>query len=137
MVDDCIFCKIIKGEVPCSKVYEDDSVIAFLDIAPNNLGHSLVVPKEHHETIIDTPDETLAKLMTVCKKVGAAVMKATGCGGFHVNQNNFKTAGQLVPHIHFHIIPRIEGDGYKFWPHKEYAEGEMEEYMKRIKDALE
>ena len=136
MMDDCVFCKIIKGDIPCSKVYEDEDTLAFLDIAPNNPGHTLVITKEHHETMLDTPDELLCKLIAAVKNVALGVKKATGCLGFNIAQNNYKMAGQLVPHIHFHIIPRVEGDGFKFWPHKEYAEGEMEEWRNKIAEAL-
>lgn len=133
---DCLFCKIIAGEIPCAKVYEDDDTLAFLDIAPNNKGHTLVVPKKHYETMLDTPDDVLCKIMSAVKNVAAAVKKGTGCGGFNIAQNNYKTAGQLVPHIHFHIIPRVEGDGFEFWPQKKYEEGEMEKWQKKIEAAL-
>ena len=135
-MDDCIFCKIVKGEIPSSKVYEDDYTIAFLDIAPNNKGHTLVISREHYENMIDVPDGVLQKMIIIVKKVAAAVKKGTECGGFNVTQNNFKIAGQLVPHIHFHIIPRVEGDGFKFWPTTKYGEGEMEEWRKKIEEAL-
>jgi histidine triad (HIT) family protein len=136
MTDDCIFCKIVKGDIPSAKVYEDPDTLAFLDIAPNSKGHTLVVSKQHHEALLETPDDVLAKLMTVSKKVAAAVMKGTGAGGFNFNQNNYRIAGQLVPHIHFHIIPRFEGDGLKFWPQKKYEEGEMEAVREKIEGAL-
>jgi len=133
MSDDCIFCKIIKGDIPSYKVYEDDKVIAFLDTAPNNFGHTLVVPKKHTETLLDTPDETLSYLMSVSKKVAKAVLDATGTKGFNLAQNNFPVAGQEVPHVHFHIIPRLEDDDYKFWPHRQYAEGQADELAEKIR----
>ena len=132
----CIFCKIVAGEIPCAKIYEDDYTLAFLDIAPNNKGHTLVISKEHYETMLDIPDSVLQKLIIAVKKVSVAVKKGTGCGGFNIAQNNYKIAGQLVPHIHFHIIPRVEGDGFKFWPQGKYEDGEMEEWRKKIEDAL-
>ncbi len=136
MADECIFCKIIAGEVTCSKVYEDEDTLAFLDIAPNNFGHTLVIPKSHHEALLETPDEVLSKLMVASKKVARAVMVGTGCKGFNFNQNNYKVAGQLVPHVHFHIIPRLEDDGFEFWSQKKYDEGEIEEYRKKIESAF-
>jgi histidine triad (HIT) family protein len=87
--------------------------------------------------MIDVPEELLQKMIVAVKKVAVAVKKGTGCGGFNVAQNNFKIAGQLVPHIHFHIIPRVEGDGFKFWATTKYEEGEMEEWRKKIEEALE
>jgi len=137
MMTDCIFCKIIAGDIPCAKVYEDDDTLAFLDIAPNNKGHTLVVSKKHYETILDTPDDMLCRIISAVKKVAAAVKKGTGCGGFNVTQNNYRIAGQLVPHIHFHIIPRIEGDEFKFWPQGKYEEGEMEKWRAKIAKELE
>jgi histidine triad (HIT) family protein len=133
---DCIFCKILRGEIPCAKVYQDNDTLAFLDIAPNNKGHTLVISKQHHETILDTPTETLQKLIAAVQKVSAAVYKATGSKGFNVIQNNYRVSGQLVPHIHFHIIPRNEEDGFEFWPQGKYEAGELEEWQEKVKKAL-
>ncbi len=132
----CIFCKIIRGEIPSSKVYEDDEILAFLDIMPVHKGHTLVIPKQHYETILDTPDELLQKIITVVKKVGGAVIKAAQTDGFNVLQSNNETAGQVVPHLHFHIIPRHVDDNLKFWPQGKYNEGEMQEYLEDIKKHL-
>ena len=82
-MSDCIFCKIIKGELPCAKVYEDAKVVAFLDIKPVNPGHVMVVPKEHHETILDTPEDILAAIILAVKKIAPAVLKAVGSEGFN------------------------------------------------------
>ncbi len=132
---DCIFCKIIKGEVPCSKVYEDDDVLAFLDISPNNKGHTLVIPKQHHETILDIPDELLKKVIMLVKKVSIVLKKDSD--GINILQNNYKPGGQLVPHIHFHIIPRFENDNHKFeWSHIKYEDGEVEQYRQKIENLL-
>jgi histidine triad (HIT) family protein len=108
-MSDCIFCKIAKGEIPSVKVYEDDGVLAFLDISPVEKGHTLVISKRtHSEALIDTPPEILAEMVAAAKKIGAAMLKA-GWGGFNVAQNNYPDGGQAVPHIHFHIIPRAKG----------------------------
>ncbi|NQU78645.1 HIT family protein [Candidatus Woesearchaeota archaeon] len=136
-MDDCIFCKIVRGEAPCAKVYEDSDVIAFLSIPPNNKGHTLVIPKEHYETILDVPEEILCRVVLGVQKVAGAVKQGTGCGGFNIVQNNFRTAGQIVSHLHFHIIPRVEDDGFRFWPSTKYDEGEIEEWRLKITEALE
>ena len=136
MSDECIFCKIIKGEIPCTKVYEDDNVFAFLDIGPVNKGHTLVMPKEHYETILDMPDELLCSVTKAVKKLSKAVKEGTGCGGLCILQNNFKISGQLVPHYHVHIIPRLETDELKHWPQGKYAEGEADEIAEKIKKVI-
>ena len=134
-MNDCIFCKIIKGEVPCVKVFEDGDLLAFLDIAPINKGHTLVIPKQHYETIDQVPKELLHKIMDKVQDIAKALLKMSD--GVNVQENNKKIAGQLVPHVHFHVIPRHKGDGFKFtWEHKKYEEGEMEEYMERIVELL-
>jgi len=136
-MEDCIFCKIIKGELPCSKLYEDDKVFAFLDIAPVNKGHALVIPKEHYETLMDIPDDILKEVSVIVKKIAEAVKKAVNADGISIGQSNYKAAGQLVPHIHFHIMPRFEDDGLKLWPQGKYKEGEMDSYREKIVEALE
>lgn len=133
---DCIFCKIIAGELPCTKVYEDNKVLAFLDIGPINPGHTLVIPKEHHKTLVDLPDESLKDVMPVTKKIGQAIISELGADGFNVGLNNGQAAGQEVDHVHFHVIPRHKGDGLKHWPSQEYAEGENERVADKIKQAL-
>ena len=135
-MSDCIFCKIIKGEIPCTKVYEDDNVLAFLDIGPVNKGHTLVIPKEHHETILDMPEELLCAVASAVKKVSKAIAHGTGCDGFNVLQSNYKASGQLVPHYHAHIIPRLESDGLKHWPQGKYDEGEADEIAEKIRKSL-
>jgi histidine triad (HIT) family protein len=134
---DCIFCKIVKKEIPSSIVYEDKNTLAFLDISPLNRGHALVIPKKHYETIADIPESEIADLMKVVRKVGIATQKAVGAHGLNITQNNGKAAEQFVPHMHFHLIPRFEEDGiYMTHPKKKYAEGEMEETRKRIADNI-
>lgn len=106
MKDDCLFCKIGAGIIPSVKIYEDEGILAFLDISPVEKGHTLVISKrEHTETLLDTPPEILAEMLAVAKKIGNAMIKA-GFGGFNVVQNNFEDGGQAIPHIHFHVIPR-------------------------------
>ncbi len=131
-MQDCIFCKIIKGEIPSSKIYENDKVFCFLDIMPVNKGHTLVIPKKHYETILDIPEDLLKEVITVTKKVSKAVKQGTKADGISIGQSNFKAGGQVVPHLHFHIIPRYSGDGLKFWPQNKYEEGEMNSYKEKI-----
>ena len=109
-MENCLFCRIINGEVPSVKVYEDDLVLAYLDINPVSKGHTLVIPKAHSEGLLDTPDETLAAVVARTKKIAAYIKEVLGCGGFNIVQNNGETAGQTVRHVHFHIVPRYEGD---------------------------
>ncbi len=132
MSKDCIFCKIIKGEIPCNKIYEDKEFLAFLDIKPINKGHALVVPKLHCKNLFDFPKSEETDLIEFIKKVAKAIVKATNADGFNLGMNNGRAAGQIVEHAHFHIIPRFSNDGFKHWPGKEYAEGEMEEIQKKI-----
>tara|TARA_Y100000310_G_scaffold345746_1_gene469166 strand:+ start:10481 stop:10888 length:408 start_codon:yes stop_codon:yes gene_type:complete len=135
-MSDCIFCKLVKGEIPSSKVFEDDKTIAFLDIAPVNKGHVLVIPKEHFETILDTPEDTLKEVIATTKKVTAAVKKGVNADGITVGQSNFEAAGQVVPHLHFHIMPRFKDDGLKLWPQGTYEDKEMDEYKDKIINSM-
>jgi histidine triad (HIT) family protein len=134
-MEGCLFCKIVEGEIPCAKLYEDEKILSFLDIAPANKGHALVMPKEHYETLLDVPDDI--ELMKVVKKVVRAMSSALGNEGFNILVNNKKGAGQLVPHLHVHIIPRFAGDGIKLnWMPKRYRDKEIEEFKEKIKSFL-
>ena len=132
----CIFCKISKGEIPCTKIYEDEHVLSFLDISPVHPGHALVILKKHYETITDIPDDEIIPLMHVLQKVCKGVKKGVDSEGYNVIMNNYKAAGQLVPHAHFHIIPRFEGDGLKQWPQGRYKEGQDKTVAENIKKIL-
>ena len=134
-MENCIFCKIIKGEIPSFKVYEDNNVFAFLDIAPVNKGHVLVIPKNHSENIHDVSDEDLKHLISAAKNLSDAVKKGVGADGVNVSNSSGIAAGQTVMHTHFHIIPRFKGDGLKHWPQGKYGEGEMQKYAELIKTA--
>lgn len=130
---DCLFCKIIAGEVPSEKVYEDEDTLAFMDIYPVNPGHTLVVPKKHFANFEEIPEEELAKVIATVKKVGTSIKKGLGVEGYNVTENNDPVAGQVIPHIHFHIIPRSEGDGVELWPGTPYQEGKAQEILSKIK----
>jgi len=133
---DCIFCKIIKGELPSAKIYEDADTLAFLDIGPVNKGHALVIPKAHVEQFIDMDNEAAENLIVAVKKVVQAVLKGVGADGINVMTSNGEAAGQVVPHVHFHLIPRFKGDGFKFWPQGKYEEREMEEIAGKIRGEM-
>lgn len=131
---DCLFCKIIRGEIPSAKVYEDGYVYAFLDIAPSFPGHCLVVPKNHCRNILEIAPEEMAHIVKAVQKIAPAVLKAAGADGFNVIQNNGESAGQTVFHTHFHIIPRKAGDGLGLWTPGEYASmDEMAETAQKIR----
>ena len=135
MDSECIFCKIVAGDIPCAKVYESDSCLAFLDIAPVSAGHALVLPKGHYPTLMDIPFELGGDLVRALSSVGRAVMEATGADGLNLMQNNFEAAGQLVHHAHYHLIPRFSDDGLKLWPQAGYDDqDEMERLAARIAD---
>lgn len=108
---------IVAGQIPCHKLYEDDHVLSFLDVGPLCEGHCLVIPKAHHVTIDELPDGVAGACAAAVGRVSRAVIAATGVSGWNVLQNNGPVAGQVVGHVHFHIIPRREGDalGYR-WP---------------------
>lgn len=135
-MNDCLFCKIIAKEIPSVGVYEDDQVYAFLDIHPVQPGHVLVVPKMHSEALHDASPSALQGLSLAIQRVGRAVMDGLGVKGFNLQQNNGTVAGQVIPHLHFHIIPRRENDGLHLWSGKAYAEREAEGIADKIKSGL-
>jgi|SRR3989344_2289548 len=135
-MNDCIFCKIVKGEIPSNKVYEDEKVLAFLDIGPVNKGHALVIPKEHYVNIYDIPENLLKNVIAAVKKVSKAVKKGVNADGINLNMSNDPSAGQVVMHFHMHVIPRFKNDNLKLWPQSKYKEGEAEEVKKKIKENL-
>jgi len=107
---DCIFCKIVSGEVPSVNIYEDDRVLAFMDINPLNDGHLLIIPKAHAATIYEIAEADFLAVMSVTRKLAAAVQKALSPDGINLLQLNGKAANQVVPHLHVHIVPRWSGD---------------------------
>ena len=114
---NCIFCKIIAGQIPCVKVYEDETVLSFLDVGPLVEGHTLVIPKAHHATVMEIPPEVLAAVNARIPKIARAVLAATGAKACHVLVNNGAEAMQSVGHLHYHILPRRAGDTFRIpWP---------------------
>lgn len=132
---DCIFCSIVRGELPSYKVYEDDRTMAFLDIRPVNAGHTLVIPKQHSTNIFDIPPEDWAAVAEVVRKIAIAI-EETGADGVNIGMNNREHAGQVVHHPHVHVIPRFKGDGLKLMPQRSYKEGEAEATAEKIRAAL-
>ena len=126
-MENCIFCKIVGGEIPSAKVLETDEVLAFLDINPVSKGHTLVIPKTHYASFPEIPVDLVGRLGEALQKIGTAVKSKLNCNGFNVLLNNDRAAGQLIDHSHFHLIPRSDADGVMSWPPVHpYAEGEIE-----------
>jgi len=138
MSSNCIFCEIVKGNIPCAKVYEDNDVLAFMDIGPVVKGHILVIPKAHHNPITETPAAVLQKLIAVVQQVARAQVTGLAADGVNVSQANGETAGQIVPHIHFHVIPRFAADGHhRNWTPLKYTDSsEMNSYADRIRQSF-
>jgi len=135
---ECIFCRILKGELAAQKVFENERIVAFLDINPISWGHTLVMPKAHHETFTDLPDDVAGALVLATQQVARAVVKAAGAEGFNLLMNNHRCSGQAIPHAHFHVIPRKSDDKIKFnWLTKPYAQpGEIEKVASAIRGAF-
>jgi histidine triad (HIT) family protein len=133
---DCIFCKIVRGELPSYKVYEDDATLAFLDIHPVNAGHTLVIPKNHSTNIFDIPQKDWEAVTKRSRLVALAIEKGLDADGVNIAMNNREHAGQVVGHPHIHVIPRFKGDGLKLMPQREYLEGEAEPTAEKIRGAL-
>lgn len=129
----CIFCKIIANKIPAYRIYEDDYSLAFLDINPVHPGHALVIPKKHAANLEEIEEADLQKLIVVVKTVGGLLKEKLGYAGYNVNISNDPVAGQEVPHLHFHLVPRLAGDGLMLWPHSQYAAGEAEEILRKLK----
>jgi len=130
---ESIFTKIIKGEIPCHRVFENDHLLAFLDITPLSEGHSLVVPKQQVERLEDLPPELAAEIGRQLGVIAKRVIAATGAEAYSILQNNGEVAGQEVPHVHFHIIPRRAGDGLGYrWNAKPATPEALADLAKRI-----
>ena len=112
--NDCVFCKIVSGEIPSTKTYEDDNFIGILDTNPETYGHTLVIPKKHFENLLDTPSSLGNEMLDAIKKVSLNLAKESKAEGFNVIFNIHKIAGQEVQHVHAHILPRRQNDGMRF-----------------------
>lgn len=127
---DGLFLKIISGEIPSSKIYEDEHTFAFLDINPVNHGHTLVVPKDRYPNVYDVPEDVWVHVMKTVRKIAPAVKKAVGADGINIIMNNDPAADQLVTdHAHIHIVPRFKDDGFTSWPGTPYQNDEEKEHV--------
>ncbi len=134
---NCIFCKIVAGQIPCHKVYEDDNVLAFLDVGPLSQGHTLVIPKGHWVTLDEVPSEISAAIGMVLPVIAKAVCNATGIADFNILQNNGKLAHQAVGHVHFHIIPKTADTGLGIdWPAGKLEPEQASDLLAKIKASL-
>ena len=132
-MDDCIFCKIIKGEIPSYKIYEDEHTFAFLDIAGDIDGHTLVIPKKHFTNILDCDSKTLGYVMESVKKISNHYVNNCGYNGVNILNANDKSAQQSVFHLHFHILPRKNDDGVDAFPHFDGAKYDIKEMHNKLK----
>lgn len=137
-MNDCLFCKIVAGQIPALKLFENEHVLAFMDIAPVVKGHALVIPKAHHDALRHAPDAVLAEVIAAVRRIAQAQQDGLGADGVNVHQANGAAAGQVVPHLHFHVIPRFKHDGHHWnWPAHSYADSaEAAALADRIQAAL-
>lgn len=133
MLTDCIFCRIAKGLSPSEVIFENEHIIAFLDITPDRPGHTLVIPKQHAENLDALGDKLACELISVVKKIAPAVAKGVDAHGYNLGMNNGAAAGQIIFHAHMHIIPRTQGDGLEMWEGESYK---TQEEMQRYADAI-
>lgn len=136
MDEKCIFCRIVKGEIPSATIYEDEDFKVILDISPAAKGHALILPKQHYANLYELPEELAAKAMVLAKKLAGHMTEKLDCDGFNLVQNNGEIAGQTVFHFHLHLIPRYQDGENKdllTWNQLAYQEGEAEELTKLLK----
>ncbi len=110
-MDNCIFCRIAQGEIPAHKIYEDSSSIAFLDVRPHAKGHTVIIPKTHADTVFDLDEQSYQNLMHAVRNAMLRISEVLHPDGFNVGWNHLPAAGQVVPHVHIHILPRYKSDG--------------------------
>ncbi len=125
---NCIFCKIVKGEIPSEKIYEDENLLAFMDIFPINKGHVLIITKDHYQWMQDVPDELISKSFIKTKELITAIKNGVGADYVQIS-----VVGKDVPHFHIHLIPRFNDDGFSNWETKKYEEGEIKEFADKIR----
>ncbi|GIK11264.1 MAG: hydrolase [Chloroflexota bacterium] len=134
---NCVFCRIIRGEIPATVIHRGEACLAFLDIQPLASGHTLVVPTQHYPTLDRMPEQLAGEVAAALPRLGSAVMRAVGATGFNVLINNGSDAGQVVPHLHIHLIPRRAGDGLGFrWNVRGYQPGEADRVAESLRREL-
>ncbi len=135
-MSDCIFCHIVEGRLPAAKVLETPAVLAFLDLAPVNYGHTLVIPKAHYPNLLELPDDLWTEMGRASRRVAQALRAALYAQGFNIGMNNFEAAGQAVFHAHIHVIPRYLSDGLQLFPQQSYKSGDLEKTAAQLRLAL-
>lgn len=134
MKDNCIFCKIVAGEIPSYTIYEDDDFKAFMDISPAAKGHTILVPKKHMENVFEIDENTASKILPIAAKIAKALNEELQCDGMNILQNNGEIAGQTVMHYHIHLIPRYKDDKVVVkWVEEEYTGEPLDQLCARIK----
>ena len=133
---DCLFCDILDGKKDGYFLYEDNSHVAFLDRYPIDVGHSLVLPRKHHEKITDMTPEDVGKIFAFVPKIAKAILEATGADAFSIGQNNGRAAKQIVPHVHIHIIPRYNSKGTVWTKRQIASDDDLSELAKKIRSIL-
>lgn len=133
---DCIFCKIIAKEIPASILYEDENFLAFLDIEPNTHGHTLVIPKKHAVNFTVLGQAELSSLMQAVHKIAPQLVNILEADGYNLALNNGAAAGQLIEHVHWHIIPRWTNDNLIHWPHSQEAKNKLAETFNKLKGQI-
>lgn len=135
-MSDCIFCKLANGDIPTTKIYEDDDFSVILDANPATKGHCLILPKQHYANIYELPEDLTAKAFVLAKKIAARMTKAMNCDGFNIVQNNGETAGQTVFHFHIHLIPRYKGEEpiVANWKQHELTDAWKDEIVKKFSE---
>ncbi|MGA2681544.1 MAG: HIT family protein [Candidatus Bathyarchaeia archaeon] len=135
--DSCVFCKIVRKQLPASIIYEDQDVMVFLDIRPLNMGHTLVIPKAHFVDIFDIPDKLLTQIQIVAKKISLPIKQATEADGISVIQQNGRAAGQEIFHFHTHVVPRFKGQKLpRYGELKEVERHKLDKMADKIKEKL-
>jgi len=133
---NCLFCKIINKEIPAKVIYEDENYLSFLDINPNTKGHALVIPKKHVATFVELSGAEAADLAQVVHKIAPQLIDALGANGFNLGLNNGPAAGQIVEHVHWHIIPRYTGDGLVHWSADQTESARLDDTLAKIKGKI-
>ena len=136
-MDNCIFCKIISGDIPSAVIYEDEDFKAIMDISPASRGHVIMLSKKHFDNLFELEDDVARKVLIVARRIAVAMKEELRCDGINLLQNNGEAAGQSVFHIHFHLIPRYKDDNLHLtWTPGKYADGEAAELARKISDRI-
>lgn len=135
-MNECVFCKIINGEIPANIIYENDKVLAFLDIKPISRGHTLIVPKKHYGDIYDITEDYLKEVVAAAKKISGAVKRGLGAEGVNILHASGVAAQQSVFHFHIHLVPRYRNDGLNTWPRSKYKGEDFEGVAEEIRSVI-